>query len=192
VTAPIVGVEPGPSFHFVLNNKIFKDNRIPPRGFANESYASFGGTPVGHGYEDGQYWDVTEYAIPPDAASAEVTLYYQSTSREYVEFLLEENSTDDTGQTMYDLWVNNGRCPPELMVTETLALTGGGVVLGDLNCDGVADFSDINPFVLALSNPAAYAAAYPDCDIQAGDVNADGAVNFQDINPFVVLLAGGG
>jgi hypothetical protein len=93
---------------------------------------------------------------------------------------------------MYDLWVNNGRCPPELMVTATLALTGGGVVLGDLNCDGVADFGDINPFVLALSNPVAYAAAYPDCDIQAGDINEDGAVNFRDINPFVVLLAGGG
>jgi hypothetical protein len=35
VVAPLVGVEPGPSFHFVLNNKIFKDNRIPPRGFTN-------------------------------------------------------------------------------------------------------------------------------------------------------------
>ena len=76
VTAPLVGVDPGPSFHFVLNNKIFMDNRIPPRGFANTSFSDFGGSPVGHSYADGQYWDDTHYAIPPDADSVEVTLYY--------------------------------------------------------------------------------------------------------------------
>ncbi|MEW6252398.1 MAG: hypothetical protein AB1716_17300 [Planctomycetota bacterium] len=59
---------------------------------------------------------------------------------------------------------------------------------GDLNCDGVVDFDDINPFVLALSDPGGYAAQYPDCDIRTGDVNGDGNVNFDDINPFVALL----
>jgi hypothetical protein len=65
------------------------------------------------------------------------------------------------------------------------------LIPGDLNCDGAADFGDINPFVLALSNPAAYAAAYPDCHILRGDCNEDGVVDFQDINPFVAVLAGG-
>jgi hypothetical protein len=65
------------------------------------------------------------------------------------------------------------------------------VILGDLNCDGIVDFGDINPFVLAISNPAAYAGAYPDCDILAGDCNGDGYIDFGDINPFVVLLSGG-
>jgi hypothetical protein len=65
------------------------------------------------------------------------------------------------------------------------------VILGDLNCDGIVDFDDINPFVLAISDPVAYAAAYPDCDILAGDCNGDGYVDFDDINPFVVLLSGG-
>jgi hypothetical protein len=77
VTAPLVGVDPGPSFHFVLNNKIFKDNRIPPRGFTNGAFAGFGGSPVGHAYADGQYWDDTYYAVPAQATSAIVTLYYQ-------------------------------------------------------------------------------------------------------------------
>jgi hypothetical protein len=63
---------------------------------------------------------------------------------------------------------------------------------GDLNCDGTVDFGDINPFVLALANPAAYATTYPDCDIMLGDVNGDGSVDFGDINPFVALLSGGG
>ena len=62
--------------------------------------------------------------------------------------------------------------------------------LGDLNCDGRIDFGDINPFVMALSDPQAYAAAYPLCLIQGGDINGDGQTNFADINPFVALLAG--
>ncbi|MEW6253069.1 MAG: FG-GAP-like repeat-containing protein [Planctomycetota bacterium] len=61
---------------------------------------------------------------------------------------------------------------------------------GDLNCDGRVDFDDINPFVLALSDPQAYQAAYPGCNILNGDCNGDGQVNFDDINPFVALLTG--
>ena len=43
---------------------------------------------MAHSYADGQYWDDTDYVLPPTAAYAEVRLYYQTTSREYVEFLL--------------------------------------------------------------------------------------------------------
>ncbi len=59
---------------------------------------------------------------------------------------------------------------------------------GDVNCDGVADFGDINVFVLALSDPATYAALYPNCPLEARDINGDGALDFADINPFVALL----
>ena len=61
---------------------------------------------------------------------------------------------------------------------------------GDMNCDGEVDFGDINPFVQALSDPAGYDAAYPDCDIMNADINDDGEVDFGDINPFVALLTG--
>ena len=64
------------------------------------------------------------------------------------------------------------------------------VLRGDLNCDGQADFGDINSFVLALSNPAAYAGAFPCCPAANGDINQDGEVDFGDINPFVALLSG--
>jgi hypothetical protein len=60
---------------------------------------------------------------------------------------------------------------------------------GDVNCDGVVNFADINPFVLALSNPAAWQAAYPGCPVLNGDINGDGVVSFADINPFVMLLS---
>ena len=59
---------------------------------------------------------------------------------------------------------------------------------GDLNCDGQADFGDVNAFVLALSNPGAWQAQYPDCPLLNGDINGDGRVDFGDINPFVRLL----
>jgi hypothetical protein len=107
----------------VLNNKVFKDNRIPPRGFTNVAYESFGGKPVGHTYADGQYWDVSAYVIPANTTSAEVTLYYQSTSKEYIEFLRDENTTNSAGQTMYDLWNDNGKCPPEVMAQITIPLS---------------------------------------------------------------------
>jgi len=67
---------------------------------------------------------------------------------------------------------------------------------GDLNCDGVVSFADINPFVLALSNWTEWKNTYPDCPEQNADVNGDGqyggVYGFGDINPFVELLAGSG
>ena len=110
-----IGVPVGKSFHFVLNNMVVSDNRIPPRGFTNNGFASFGGSPVGHSYADGQHWDDTRYEIPAGTARAEVKLYYQSTSKEFVEFMRDKNVTNTKGQFMYDLWANNGKCPPELM-----------------------------------------------------------------------------
>ncbi len=75
-----------------------------------------------------------------------------------------------------------------------------GVVLriarwvGDMNCDGFVNFGDINPFVLYLSNFAAWQAAFPGCPATNGDINGDGVYgqgSFGDINPFVALLSGG-
>ena len=63
--------------------------------------------------------------------------------------------------------------------------------LGDLNCDGLLNAFDIDPFALALSDAAAYAAAYPDCNRMLADINDDGVVNAFDIDPFTQLLAGG-
>ncbi len=188
VTAPLVGVDPGPSFHFVLNNKIFKDNRIPPRGFTNAAYADFGGAPVAHSYADGQYWDVTPYTIPPTATSATVTLYYQSTSKEYIEFLRDENTTNSVGQELYDLWANNDMCPPEPMASQTITLAQAQL-RGDLDCDGDVDFDDISPFVLALGGQAGYEAQYPECNWLNADCNEDGTVDFDDISAFVALLS---
>jgi hypothetical protein len=74
---------------------------------------------------------------------------------------------------------------------EAIGLQSVALRPGDLNCDGVVDFDDVNPFVLAISSPEAYALAYPDCNFLNGDCNGDEIVDFDDINPFVALLSGG-
>jgi len=55
-------------------------------------------------------------------------------------------------------------------------------VAGDLNCDGVVNTFDIDPFMLALADPDQYYQQYPDCDVMRGDLNGDGHVNVFDID----------
>ncbi len=118
--APVVDLEPGPSFHFVVNDTIYYDNRIPPRGFTNANYSNIQSPPVGYAYADGQYWDDTDYELPLTAAYAVVTLLYQTTSKEFVEFLQAANTTDNSGDTAYNLWSANGKSRPEVMRTQTI------------------------------------------------------------------------
>ncbi len=66
-----------------------------------------------------------------------------------------------------------------------------GGLLGDMNCDGAVTVGDINPFVLALTDPVGYAAAFPDCNLLNGDCTDDGALTVGDINCFVELVTGG-
>jgi hypothetical protein len=61
---------------------------------------------------------------------------------------------------------------------------------GDLNCDGKIDAFDIDPFVLALTDPDGYKEAWPDCDITLADINEDTKIDAFDIDPFVALLIG--
>ena len=164
--AAIVGVEPGPSFHFVLNNKVYKDNRIPPRGFTNLAYDSFGGSHVGYSYPDGQYWDDTYYTIPSGATSAQITVYFQSTSKEFIEHLRDANVTDNTGQQLYDLWANNNKCPPEPMETISVAVTPPQNDLpGDINDDGTVNLNDLQLLLATYGKCPGNAGYNPDANL---------------------------
>lgn len=107
----------GSSFHFVLNNSVVKDNRIPPRGFTNQAFKEIQSPPVGYTYTDGQYWDVTPYTLPTNTAYYEVNLYYQTVSKDYIEFLRDENRTNDWGIRLYNAWNSSGKAAPVLMAT---------------------------------------------------------------------------
>jgi C1A family cysteine protease len=71
-----------------------------------------------------------------------------------------------------------------------LAIAAPPQVPGDLNCDGVVSFGDINPFVLAITDTPGYLAAFPSCNWFNADCNGDRRVDYRDINPFVAVLTG--
>ena len=62
--------------------------------------------------------------------------------------------------------------------------------IGDVNCDGVIDTLDIEPFLVALFDPQGYEALYPDCDITLADIDGNGIIDALDIEPFLWLLFG--
>ncbi len=86
----------------------------------------------------------------------------------------------------------------DIAVGRSLDLNANGVpdecetvyVVGDTNCDGVVNFDDIDPFIVALSGQTAYEAAYPACRWLNADCNQDGSVDFDDIDAFVALIGG--
>lgn len=185
--AAIVGLPANTPNYLVLSNKMLKDNRIPPLGFSNAAYTAFGGAPVGAVYADGQNWDQTLYNVPAAARRAEVRLFHQVTTKEYMEFLRDVGGVGSPGELMHQLWQDNNKAPPELMETANFQLG----LAGDMNCDGVVTVGDIGGFVLALTNPAQYAVQYPSCSISYADINGDGQITVGDIGLFVALLTGG-
>jgi hypothetical protein len=105
----------GSSFHFALNNVVIKDNRIPPQGFTNANFAEIQSPPVGATYADGQYWDNAPFTLPSGTRYVVADLYYQSTSKDYIEFLRDNNTTNDWGTRLYNAWNTSGKSTPVLM-----------------------------------------------------------------------------
>ncbi len=62
---------------------------------------------------------------------------------------------------------------------------------GDFDGSGTVDTQDINPFILALTNPGQYQTQYG-VDPVVYDTNNDAVINTEDINPFIIILTGGG
>ena len=127
-----LGVPAGESFHFMLNNEILRDNRIPPRGYTFAAFAANGAAPYSNGspdptrYADGQYWDTVSYTLPAEPDLVIVRLLHQVASQEYVEFLRDESpffgDLSSNGQILYDLWVGNGRSQPTVMAQKAIGL----------------------------------------------------------------------
>jgi len=126
-TMNVSGQPNAPSFHFALNNWIYKDNRIPARGFTNAEYEEAKAFIRGASYKDGQYWDITGYMIPSGTKKIEVTIYYQSTTKEYIEFLRDENVNNpwdyyNAGEGIYSAWLNTDKSPPVAMANVTVEI----------------------------------------------------------------------
>ncbi|HTK83040.1 MAG TPA: T9SS type A sorting domain-containing protein [Bacteroidota bacterium] len=126
------GMQPGPTLHFALNDTVLFDNRIPPKGFYNIAFQSRFAEPVGVTYADSQYWDVTRYNLPSTVTGITANLYYQTISKEYIEFLMNENVSNtydwnNWGSKLHDSWTNHGKSQPVLMNSVTIPVIGAGV-----------------------------------------------------------------
>jgi hypothetical protein len=110
-------VPSGPSFHFILNNRVYKDNRIPPAGFTSQALLRQNLMPMEAGspsnlYAPGQNFYENAIILPSDVVRITAFLYYQTASKAYIEFLEGNGGVD--AQSLYDLWVDN-KNPPELV-----------------------------------------------------------------------------
>jgi hypothetical protein len=115
------------TFHFVLNNTVTKDNRIPPYGFSAESARKRNTLPVPASQyvnTDGSYRYSDELALNPPAGAvyAEIKLLYQSTSWEYIQFLHLANTRSNAflaneGVNLLNAWLNTGMAEPVVMAT---------------------------------------------------------------------------
>jgi len=147
------------TFHFVLATDRFKDNRIPPKGFTLDANDLRLVVPRVEGANSPDLFTAEEYAggydevvidKPAGTTRWEAALYYQTTSKEYVEFLRDEiegtggtlasptpsgeaaayivqadpyfSTLKDWGIALYDLWLHNEGCPPVLMASLGTAL----------------------------------------------------------------------
>jgi hypothetical protein len=143
------------TFHFVLATDRYKDNRIPPRGFRIADAPARIAHPRWHGEDAMDYFTPEEYAggydevnftKPANAAGWVATLFYQTTSKPYIDFLRDEikgtagsllgvpapsgelpvyrvqsdpffSTLKGWGDAIWDLWLHNGGSAPVAMTT---------------------------------------------------------------------------
>ena len=117
------------TFHFVLNNTVTKDTRIPTYGMSYDAALARNALPVpasqygspgpGGTY---QYFDLVPLVPPVGADHATIALLYQSTSWEYVQFLYLANDRTNAflgneGVNLLQAWTNTSMADPIVMAT---------------------------------------------------------------------------
>ncbi len=119
------------TFHFVLNNKVSKDNRIPTYGMSYEEARKRNALPVpadqyGSPGSTGvyNYWDEVTLNPPTGASYATIDLLYQPTSWEYIQFLWKANDGQNTflaneGVNLLAAWLSTGMAVPYVMASTT-------------------------------------------------------------------------
>jgi len=177
------------TFHFVLNNKVVKDTRIPPYGMDYDEAAKRNILPVtetplyGNPGSGGSYnyWDEFTLTPPPGAVTATIRLMYQPTSWEYINFLYQANNGSvaflaNEGANLLDAWLNTGMAAPHVMASTTWTAT-----LQDADGDGLPDSVETNTGTYNGPSDTGTDANVPDTD---GDGLDDGAeVNTYETNP---------
>jgi hypothetical protein len=129
------------TFHFVLNNTVVKDNRIPPwrmgydearvRNALPEPPDQYGAPGPGGVYD---HFDEVALDRPVGAVRVEVDLLYQPTSWEYIQFLqLANDGTSaflgEEGDRILEAWLHTGMAAPYAMASAATPLPEPGEAL---------------------------------------------------------------
>ncbi len=150
-----------------------------------------------HRYSDG--W--TEIAPPGyvlgPGEGEDGSLYYDGTfniDQPYDYFYLTFRMVTYSEEHMY-FWLYGGQ-PTDVMsiAIDNVSFqvsVAAAYLPGDFDGSGTVDTQDINPFILALTNPGQYQTQYG-VDPVVYDTNNDDVINTEDINPFIIILTGGG
>ncbi len=137
----------GPGLHFLLDDTLYVDTRIPPRGHRVGADTQ----PRGRDYCDAdgrcRHFDEALYVVPAlrgetGRLAVTVRLLSQSPTPEYVEFLEAENVTDDSGRNLRALYDEAGADTPLELARVVRRVPTGGVPPRAEVCDGGDDDGD--------------------------------------------------
>ncbi|KYF62964.1 MYXO-CTERM sorting domain-containing protein [Sorangium cellulosum] len=110
--------------HLALHDMIISDTRIPPKGFV-PSQTTQPSQEIDFSDGNGGYRNHDEASftltVPADAFGTQTLsarVYYQSMTREYVEFLQSANVTDNKGEELMAIYEETGEAPPILVASE--------------------------------------------------------------------------
>lgn len=81
---------------------------------------------------------------------------------------------------------------PPIVDMGAYEVQGEKFLRGDMTCNGMVDFDDIDPFVTALISRDEYESQYPDYNWLNDDIDENEAVEFDDIDGFVACVIEGG
>ena len=159
-------------------------------GFRSIAYHDGDGVVVGTNYSNAP-WTITNaagtlsWATETEAANANANALRWGT---IYNFRFDANRPPDAvvGSGTLGLW--RAGTPASVSFAVALPSAPPAPTPGDLNCDTLINNSYIDAFVLALTNPPGYFAAFPNCNIMNADANGDGILNNFDIDTFVTLL----
>ena len=135
----------GTVFHLLRNNHWVEDTRIPPRGLAADPQTDPVGdryTPLGDGtwpnFDTVQYTfagnpdvvDATPADTTDDVLQLDVQLLYVINTPEYVQFLADDNVTNQAGNEVLTLFEDAGGATPVVLATQSVMIPitsfGGG------------------------------------------------------------------
>jgi MYXO-CTERM domain-containing protein len=202
-------MEPYPTqFHFVTNQIVFQDNRIPPAGFdtTNVKFDEMAPVPASlypPTTANGtilQHWDDSSYtiAIPATATGdvqVTVSLLYQTASKDYVDFLQANGPRAGNAVTRGDdiktVWQNHGKSEPVVMATQTFTVMNTAPFVPILDMAG-ANALDLSGAVEDMAVPAYDMMIIPNPKKpkHGCGVSVAGA-DWSDLGPLATLLVAG-